>query len=55
VNVSELGLSCVYNDRDGVGRIKILYFASKSEVLLVTVIFGNAKVYTIWTNEFVSG
>jgi hypothetical protein len=36
--------SCVYNHTDGLGRIRISYFAGKNEVSLVTVIVVNAEV-----------
>jgi len=42
----KLGLSCVYNHSNGLGRIRTSYFAGKSEVSLVRVMFWNAEVYT---------
>jgi hypothetical protein len=42
----KLGLSCVHNNSNGLGRMRTSYFEGKSEVSPVMVIFGNAEVYT---------
>ena len=40
-----LGLSCLYNHINGLGRIRTSHFAGKNKVSFVLVIFGNSEVY----------
>lgn len=45
MNLNALELSCVYNHRNGLGRIRTSCIVGNIEVSLVTVKFWNAEVY----------